>query len=36
MYILKLLINVVTAGIEKLVVSGNKFVYACVKKAYHL
>jgi hypothetical protein len=31
MYILKLLLKVVIAGIEALV-SGNKFVYACVKK----
>jgi hypothetical protein len=30
-YILKLLLNVVTAGIEGLV-SGNKFLYACVKE----
>jgi hypothetical protein len=30
-YILKLHLNVVTAGIETLVVSGNKFLYACVK-----
>jgi hypothetical protein len=31
-YILKLLLNVVTAGIEELVISGNKFLYACVKE----
>jgi hypothetical protein len=30
-YILKLLLNVVTACTEALVVSGNKFMYACVK-----
>jgi hypothetical protein len=27
-YILKLLLNIVTAGIEALVASGNKFLYA--------
>jgi hypothetical protein len=30
-YILKLLLNIVTAGIEALVL-GNTFVYACVKE----
>jgi hypothetical protein len=30
-YILKLLLNIVTAGTELLVVSGNKFLYVCVK-----
>jgi hypothetical protein len=34
-YILKLLLNVVTAGIEALV-SGNKFSYAYVKEARRL
>jgi hypothetical protein len=32
MYILKLLFNIVTAGIEARIVSGNKFIYACVKE----
>jgi hypothetical protein len=32
MYILKLLLNLVTARIEALVVSGKKFLYACVKE----
>jgi hypothetical protein len=31
MYILKLLLNVVTAKIEALVALRNKFLYACVK-----
>jgi hypothetical protein len=31
-YILKLLLNIVTAGIEALVALGNKFLYACVKE----
>jgi hypothetical protein len=31
-YILKLLLNVVTVGIETLVVSKNTFLYACVKE----
>jgi hypothetical protein len=31
-YILKLLLNVVTAWIEALVIPGNKFSYACVKE----
>jgi hypothetical protein len=35
MYILKLLLNVVTAGIEALVL-GNKFLYACVKEVCRL
>jgi hypothetical protein len=29
MYVLKLLLNVVTAGVEALVISANKFLYAC-------
>jgi hypothetical protein len=36
MYIIKLLLNVVTAGIEALVVSGNKFLYARVKELCRL
>jgi hypothetical protein len=36
MYLLKLLLNTVTAGTEALVVSGNKFLYACVKEICHL
>jgi hypothetical protein len=36
MYILKLLVNVVTAGIEELIVLGNKFLYACIKEVFHL
>jgi hypothetical protein len=35
-YILKLLLNVVTAGIEALVISGNKFLYANVKEVCYL
>jgi hypothetical protein len=35
-YMLKLLLSVVTAGIEALIVSGNKFLYACVKEVCHL
>jgi hypothetical protein len=31
-YIHKLLLNVVTAGIEAFVISRNKFLYACVKE----
>jgi hypothetical protein len=31
-YILTLLLNAVIAGIEALVISGNKFLYACVKE----
>jgi hypothetical protein len=31
-----LLINVVTAGIEGLIVSGNKFLYACVEEVCRL
>jgi hypothetical protein len=31
-YVLKLLLNVVTAGIKALVVSQNKSLYACVKE----
>jgi hypothetical protein len=36
MYILKLLLNIVTATIEALVVSGNKSLYACVKEVCRL
>jgi hypothetical protein len=32
MYILKQLPNIVTTGIEVLVVSGNKFLYFCVSE----
>jgi hypothetical protein len=35
-YILKPFLNVVTAGIEALVVSGNEFLYTCVKEVCHL
>jgi hypothetical protein len=35
-YILKLLLNIVTAGIEALVVSRNKFLHACVKEVCRL
>jgi hypothetical protein len=35
-FILKLLLNVVTSGIEALVASGNKFLYACVKEVCRL
>jgi hypothetical protein len=35
-YIIQLLLNIVTAGIEALVVSGNKFLYACVKEVCRL
>jgi hypothetical protein len=31
-YILKPFLNIVTAGIEALVIWGNKFLYACVKE----
>jgi hypothetical protein len=31
-YILKLLLNVVTPGIEVIIVSRNRFLYACVKQ----
>jgi hypothetical protein len=34
--ILKLLLNMVTAGIEAFIVMGNKFLYACVKEVCHL
>jgi hypothetical protein len=34
--ILKLLRNVLTAAIETLVVSGNKFLYVCVKNVCRL
>jgi hypothetical protein len=33
MYILKLLLNVVTAVFEVLVILGNKFLFDCVKKS---
>jgi hypothetical protein len=33
---LKLVFNEVTAGFEALVLSGNKFLYACVKQACRL
>jgi hypothetical protein len=36
MYILELLLNVVTAGTEALVASGNRFLYACIKEVYRL
>jgi hypothetical protein len=35
-YILKLLLNIITARIEALVILGNKFLYACVKEVCHL
>jgi hypothetical protein len=35
-YILKLLLNIVTAGTEALVVLGNKFLYAYVKEVCRL
>jgi hypothetical protein len=35
-YIRKLLLNIVTAGIEALVVLGNEFLYACVKEVCRL
>jgi hypothetical protein len=35
-YMLKLLLNIVTARIETLVASGNKFLYACVKEVCRL
>jgi hypothetical protein len=35
-YILKLLLNTVTAGIEAFVTLGNKFLYACVIEVCHL
>jgi hypothetical protein len=35
-YILEVLLNVVTAGIEALVILGNKFMYAYVKEVCHL
>jgi hypothetical protein len=34
--IFKLLLNIVTAGTKALVISGNKFLYACVKEVYHM
>jgi hypothetical protein len=36
MYILKVLIYVITTGIEAVVASGNKSLYACVKEVCHL
>jgi hypothetical protein len=33
MYILKLILNVVTAEIEAFVILGKKFLYACVRKS---
>jgi hypothetical protein len=36
MYILKLRLNVFTAGIEALVITVNKFLHACVKEICHL
>jgi hypothetical protein len=36
MYILKLLLDVVTAGLETLVVSGYKLLYGCVKEVCRL
>jgi hypothetical protein len=36
MYILKLLLNLVTAGIEALIILGNEFLYACVKEVCRL
>jgi hypothetical protein len=36
MYILKLFLDIVTAGSEALVISGNKFLYVCVKEVCHL
>jgi hypothetical protein len=36
MYILRLLLNVVTGGIEALVILVNKFLHACVKEVCHL
>jgi hypothetical protein len=36
MYILKLLPNVITGRIEAPVISGNKFLYACVKEVCNL
>jgi hypothetical protein len=35
-YVLKQLLNMVTSGIEALVIWGNKFLYACVKEVCHL
>jgi hypothetical protein len=35
-YIFKLLLNVITPGIEPLVLLRKKFLYACVKEVYHL
>jgi hypothetical protein len=36
MYILKLPLNSITAGIEAFVISGNKFLYGCVKEVCRL
>jgi hypothetical protein len=35
-YILKLLLNIVTTGIEAPVILGNKLWYACIKEVCHL
>jgi hypothetical protein len=35
-YIFRLLLNVVTAGIEALVILRNLFLYACAKEVCHL
>jgi hypothetical protein len=35
-YILKLLLNAVTAKTEALVILWNKFLYACIKEVCHL
>jgi hypothetical protein len=35
-YIMKLLLNVVTAGIEAFVLLGNKVLYACAKEVCRL
>jgi hypothetical protein len=35
-YTLKLLLNIVAAGYEALIISGNKFLYACMKEVCHL
>jgi hypothetical protein len=35
MYVLQMLLNVGTAGIEAPVILRNKFLYACVKEVCH-
>jgi hypothetical protein len=35
-YMVKLLLSIVTAGIEALIISGSKFIYACVKEVCRL